>query len=50
MKRLMLVLIVAVALAGSAFAVRAGQCDFDLDCGSGMKCVGPVGSKVCVPK
>ena len=29
---------------------RGGECNFDLDCGIGLKCVGSFGNKVCVPK
>jgi hypothetical protein len=50
MRKILMVLVVAVLFAGSALMVHAEQCMVDLDCGFNGKCVGNIGSRVCVPK
>lgn len=57
MKRIFIAIGMCLAIGVYAFSVtpekaeaRSGACDFDLDCGWNMKCVGSIGNKVCVPK
>ena len=57
MKKVIVVIGICLALGLYGFYVpakkaeaRGGECNFDLDCGIVLKCVGSVGNKVCVPK
>jgi hypothetical protein len=49
MKRIIASTVLALCI-GVGAAIAANQCNFDLDCGWNMKCVGSFGNKVCMPK
>jgi hypothetical protein len=56
MKKIVVIVGMCVAIVIYVFSVTPkkaiampGECNFNVDCGVGMKCVGQYGKKYCVP-